>query len=389
MALKRKLSSSAWVYNFHQSTPPKSSTNAAENYPLVSAGDDSVDHISLESIDWSIEDHDLQEPPFSSSLEVLPSEDQQAQTPPSPAYKRKCLESDLEPVNEISDSQERQKRRKSSFEKLPSLHLLDWSSRSGQTSFIIGRKRKLSSLSDQVYNFHHSTPATSSTSASENHLLVGAGEEQEMPMRKKRRTESSEKLLLSLKSFKWSSGSDQAMIHERQVKNHISLQSISWSVEDLEESLSSDSEDLPPRDKQAQSPPAPVHHSPASSASARNSIVDSTTEDHFLSRYEIVKMLGEGGNGYVYEGKRLEDGLEVAVKFASKSSNMKYINVPGHPAPLPLEIGLLLLVNKESRVPEIIQLLDLQDQPERYIMVLEHPSPCKDRLCDASGRLPQ
>ncbi|KAL0170610.1 hypothetical protein M9458_035206, partial [Cirrhinus mrigala] len=51
---------------------------------------------------------------------------------------------------------------------------------------------------------------------------------------------------------------------------------------------------------------------------------------------------------------------------------------PGHPAPLPLEVGLLLLVNKESRVPEIIQLLDWQDQPKRYIMVLECPSPCKD-----------
>ncbi len=45
---------------------------------------------------------------------------------------------------------------------------------------------------------------------------------------------------------------------------------------------------------------------------------------------------------------------------------------------LPLEVGLLLLVNKESRVPEIIQLLDWQDRPELYITVLEHPSPCKD-----------
>ncbi|XP_016303422.1 serine/threonine-protein kinase pim-2-like [Sinocyclocheilus anshuiensis] len=89
-------------------------------------------------------------------------------------------------------------------------------------------------------------------------------------------------------------------------------------------------------------------------------------------------MLGEGGFGCVYEGKRLEDGLEVAVKIACKPRNMKYIYVPGHPAPLPLEIGLLLLVNKEPRVPEIIQLLDWQDQPERYIMVLECPSPCKD-----------
>ncbi|XP_043099168.1 serine/threonine-protein kinase pim-2-like [Puntigrus tetrazona] len=57
---------------------------------------------------------------------------------------------------------------------------------------------------------------------------------------------------------------------------------------------------------------------------------------------------------------------------------MKHICVPGHPSPLPLEIGLLLLANKEPRAPEIIELLDWQVQPDRYIMVMERPSPCKD-----------
>lgn len=37
-----------------------------------------------------------------------------------------------QPVGERNDSQERKRRRKSSFEKLPSLHLFDWSSSSGQ-----------------------------------------------------------------------------------------------------------------------------------------------------------------------------------------------------------------------------------------------------------------
>lgn len=86
-----------------------------------------------------------------------------------------------------------------------------------QTSFIIGPKRKRSYLSDQVYDSHQSTPPTSSTSAAENHLPIGASEEYEMAVRKKKRTESSEKLL-SLKSVKWSCGSDQAMICERQVE---------------------------------------------------------------------------------------------------------------------------------------------------------------------------
>ncbi|XP_056110230.1 serine/threonine-protein kinase pim-3-like, partial [Rhinichthys klamathensis goyatoka] len=51
---------------------------------------------------------------------------------------------------------------------------------------------------------------------------------------------------------------------------------------------------------------------------------------------------------------------------------------PGHPAPLPLEVGLLTLVNRGPKVQEIIELLDWQDQPDQYIMVLERPSHCKD-----------
>ncbi|KTF76846.1 hypothetical protein cypCar_00034121 [Cyprinus carpio] len=90
-------------------------------------------YISLQSITWSVEDHGLQEPPFS-SLEFLSPKDQLSQTPPAPAYEEKHSEGDLEPVSERNDSQERQRRRKSSFEKLPSLHLFDWSSRSGSES---------------------------------------------------------------------------------------------------------------------------------------------------------------------------------------------------------------------------------------------------------------
>ncbi|XP_056335158.1 serine/threonine-protein kinase pim-2-like [Danio aesculapii] len=95
-------------------------------------------------------------------------------------------------------------------------------------------------------------------------------------------------------------------------------------------------------------------------------------------RYELGEEIGEGGFGSVYEGKRLEDGLEVAVKIARKPSNMKYIYIAGHPEPLPLEIGLLILAHRGGKVPEIIELLDWQDQQDYYIMILERPSPCVD-----------
>ncbi|XDV30772.1 hypothetical protein PO909_033616, partial [Leuciscus waleckii] len=125
-------------------------------------------------------------------------------------------------------------------------------------------------------------------------------------------------------------------------------------------------------------PPAPVHHSPVSPAPGHNNRVDETTEDNILSRYEMGRMIGEGAYGSVYAGKRLEDGLEVAVKIVSKPQNLEYINIPGHPAPFPLEVGLLILANGGPKVSEIIELLDWQDQPDQYIMVLERPSSCED-----------
>ncbi|XP_073705509.1 serine/threonine-protein kinase pim-2-like [Garra rufa] len=86
-------------------------------------------------------------------------------------------------------------------------------------------------------------------------------------------------------------------------------------------------------------------------------------------------MLGQGGFGAVYEGRRLTDGLEVAVKFVKKTEDTQYINFP---EPLPMEVALLILANEGPRVPQIIQLLDWKDLGEYYIMILERPIPCQD-----------
>ncbi|XP_048024587.1 uncharacterized protein LOC125254165 [Megalobrama amblycephala] len=94
--------------------------------------------------------------------------------------------------------------------------------------------------------------------------------------------------------------------------------------------------------------------------------------------YKIGNLLGEGCFGAVYEGSRLEDGVKVAVKFVTKTENVVYISIPGHPKPLPVEVALLILANEGPRVSEIIELLDWQDRPDDYIMVLERPSPCED-----------
>ncbi|TRY92827.1 hypothetical protein DNTS_024891 [Danionella cerebrum] len=48
-------------------------------------------------------------------------------------------------------------------------------------------------------------------------------------------------------------------------------------------------------------------------------------------------------------------------------------NKPFHHNPVPKEIGLSILAGSGPYCPNIIQLLDWEDFPEYYIMVLEHP----------------
>ncbi|TRY74215.1 hypothetical protein DNTS_002859, partial [Danionella cerebrum] len=97
-----------------------------------------------------------------------------------------------------------------------------------------------------------------------------------------------------------------------------------------------------------------------------------------LNDYDITGLISQGGFGMVYEGRRLQDGLEVAVKVVTKTKTMQRMKIPGSPSPVPLEIVLLLMVNCPSAVPEIIKLLDWQDISDYYILILELPSLCED-----------
>ncbi|XP_018974725.2 serine/threonine-protein kinase pim-2-like isoform X1 [Cyprinus carpio] len=97
---------------------------------------------------------------------------------------------------------------------------------------------------------------------------------------------------------------------------------------------------------------------------------------HIRSHYKIGSKLGQGGFGFVYEGTRCKDELKVAVKFSVKSPNTPYIRVPGHPKSIPMEIGLTLMANKIPRAPEIIKILDWEDNEDHFIMVMERPMPC-------------
>ncbi|TRY54755.1 hypothetical protein DNTS_031271, partial [Danionella cerebrum] len=102
------------------------------------------------------------------------------------------------------------------------------------------------------------------------------------------------------------------------------------------------------------------------------------TRRHIFDSIEMSRVLGRGGFGIVYSGRRLRDGRKVAVKFVKKTKHMQTILIPGSTAPIPLEVGLLQMVNQNPRVSEIIQLLKWKDMGDFYTMVLERPLPSED-----------
>ncbi|XP_043096631.1 serine/threonine-protein kinase pim-2-like [Puntigrus tetrazona] len=93
--------------------------------------------------------------------------------------------------------------------------------------------------------------------------------------------------------------------------------------------------------------------------------------------YEIGSQLGEGSFGTVYAATRLDDGLQVVIKFVSNRNN-KFIVIDGCSKPLPLEVALLILANEGPTVKEIIQLLDWRVEADHYMLVMERPMPCEE-----------
>ncbi|XDV51865.1 hypothetical protein PO909_020665 [Leuciscus waleckii] len=78
------------------------------------------------------------------------------------------------------------------------------------------------------------------------------------------------------------------------------------------------------------------------------------------------------------KGLAFNQGYPVAVKFVRKTPDSKYISTPFHPEPLPLEIALAVISNRGPSCPNIIQMLDWQDDPEHYVMIMELLLPSMD-----------
>uniref|UniRef100_A0A8C1DGJ5 non-specific serine/threonine protein kinase n=2 Tax=Cyprinus carpio TaxID=7962 RepID=A0A8C1DGJ5_CYPCA len=118
-------------------------------------------------------------------------------------------------------------------------------------------------------------------------------------------------------------------------------------------------------------------------ASAVHTQVDSVPsgeldKDHICWRYKFGGRLGEGGFGSVRKGTRYKDGLKVAVKYVQKTKRTTYVSTAFHPKPLPLEIALAVIINRKPNCPHIIEMLDWQDDPDYYLIVMERPVPSMD-----------
>ncbi|XP_067302960.1 serine/threonine-protein kinase pim-1-like [Pseudorasbora parva] len=99
----------------------------------------------------------------------------------------------------------------------------------------------------------------------------------------------------------------------------------------------------------------------------------------FSEVYEVGEEIGEGGFGTVYEGILKCTREQVAIKMITKRDlDNQYILIPGCPEPLFAEVALNLLLNQPPVSPYIVHMLDWFEEKDRYILILEHPQPCKD-----------
>lgn len=99
-------------------------------------------------------------------------------------------------------------------------------------------------------------------------------------------------------------------------------------------------------------------------------------------------LLGKGGFGTVYAGKRIRDGLavsrdpgplpltspsQVAIKHIERDKVTSWEQYNGRP--VPLEVCLL---EKVSHIPGVIRMLDWYEQAGSFIIVMERPETAKD-----------
>ncbi|XP_039513630.1 serine/threonine-protein kinase pim-2-like [Pimephales promelas] len=123
---------------------------------------------------------------------------------------------------------------------------------------------------------------------------------------------------------------------------------------------------VPPADLEPEPDPDPSSPAPDHSGIKANN-------ESFESLYAVIKLIGSGGFGRVYQGERRFDNKKVAIKRIRKSDNNRYLTIPGHPKPLVTEVALMMMMRREPISPFIIQLYEWFEHPTAFTLVMEYP----------------
>ncbi|KAI4904969.1 hypothetical protein NFI96_025853, partial [Prochilodus magdalenae] len=76
--------------------------------------------------------------------------------------------------------------------------------------------------------------------------------------------------------------------------------------------------------------------------------------------------------GYVFEGRRISDGLQVAIKFVAKRPSDEYLRSPIESKVVPIEVTLMQMMSQPPVCKNTVRLIEW---PDKYILVLERPDP--------------
>lgn len=106
-------------------------------------------------------------------------------------------------------------------------------------------------------------------------------------------------------------------------------------------------------------------------------------KEHFEKQYKMGTLLGSGGFGSVFNGQRISDGQQVAIKQISRDRIQQWTNLPGEANMVPMEVALLLYLGGGSgSVPGhrgVIRMLDWFEMPgQGFLIVFEKPQHCQD-----------
>nr|XP_046251518.1 serine/threonine-protein kinase pim-2 isoform X2 [Scatophagus argus] len=99
----------------------------------------------------------------------------------------------------------------------------------------------------------------------------------------------------------------------------------------------------------------------------------------FCTQFSCGPLLGRGGFGSVFAGRRLSDGLQVAIKQISNSSVLQWARLPGEVSLVPMEIALLQRLSEVGGHRGVVRMLDwFKVEGRGFLLVLERPPQCQD-----------